>query len=401
MRVALVHYWLVGMRGGEKVLEAMCDIFPDADIYTHVVDLKSVSDVIKRHKIFTSFISRLPYPRRMYQKYLPLMPMALEQFDMRDYDLVISSESGPAKGIIPNSTATHVCYCHSPMRYLWNMHRQYQDSTSGFTRMMMPPVTHYLRTWDVTTAQRVDAFAANSQTVAARLRRYYHRSSSIIYPPVNTADFAPVRAADFGDYYLMVGELVGYKRPDIAVEAFTRLNKKLVVIGKGEMLAQLKEKAGPSVTMLGSQPFEVLRHHYARCKALIFPGEEDFGIVPVETMASGRPVIAYGRGGATETVQAGKTGLFFEHQSVDALIEAIEQFERTSFDPAEAVARAAEFDREIFKEKFRRFVDLTLSAGPSASHNDLGDFPPVRLNEHGSMNANPGVDSWQGTQISV
>ena len=401
MRVALVHYWLVGMRGGEKVLEAMCDIFPDADIYTHVVDLKSVSDVIKRHKIFTSFISRLPYPSRMYQKYLPLMPMALEQFDMRAYDLVISSESGPAKGIIPNSTATHVCYCHSPMRYLWNMHRQYQDSTSGFTRMMMPPVTHYLRTWDVTTAQRVDAFAANSQTVAARLRRYYHRSSSIIHPPVNTADFSPVKAADLGDYYLMVGELVRYKRPDIAVEAFTRLNKKLVVIGKGEMFAELKEKAGPNVTMLGSQPFEVLRHHYARCQALIFPGEEDFGIVPVETMASGRPVIAYGRGGATETVQAGKTGLFFENQSVAALIEAIEQFERSSFDPAEAVARAAEFDREIFKQKFRRFVDLALSAGPSASHYEPEDVPSVRLNEHGSMNANPGVDSWHGTQFLV
>lgn len=390
MRVALVHYWLVGMRGGEKVLEAMCDLFPDADIYTHVFDADAVSNVIRRHRIFTSFVSRLPYARRMYQKYLPLMPMALEQFDMEAYDLVISSESGPAKGIIPNSGATHVCYCHSPMRYLWNMHRQYQDTATGFTRLVMPPLTHYLRTWDVTTSQRVDAFAANSRTVAARLQRYYHRESSIIYPPVNTRDFSPVSAAEVGDYYLMVGELVRYKRPDIAVDAFNRLNKKLVIIGKGEMLAEIAEKAGPSVTILGSQPFEVLKHHYARCKALVFPGEEDFGIVPVETMASGRPVIAYGRGGATETVQSGKTGLFFESQSVEALIEAIETFERSSFDPADAVARAAEFDTGHFKQRFRHFVDQALSGSASAEAGDPAAFLSTRRTGLASLDANPG-----------
>ncbi|KQV70496.1 glycosyltransferase [Rhizobium sp. Root1220] len=354
------------MRGGEKVLEALCEIFPSADIYTHVCDMSAISDVIKTHKIQTTFIGAMPYAKRMYKRYLPLMPMALEQIDLGAYDLVISSESGPAKGIIPTSPAVHVCYCHSPMRYIWNMYNRYYDSSGLMTRLMMPPLAHYLRTWDVATANRVDDFVANSNTVAQRIKSYYRRDAAVIHPPVDTGAFHPVCADELGDYYLMVGELVSYKRPDLTVEAFNRLKAKLVVIGGGEMLEHLKKIAGPTVTIMGSQPFDVLRHHYARCRALIFPGEEDFGIVPVEAMASGRPVIAFGRGGATETVVADKTGTFFATQTIESLIDAVERFERMDFNPAVAVARASEFRKEVFVQKFRRLVEQSTGVGPLA-----------------------------------
>ena len=368
MRVAIIHYWLVGMRGGEKVLEALCRMYPGADIFTHVYDPLVVSDVIKKHRVYTTFIDRLPYAKRMYKKYLPLMPMALEQVNLNEYDLVISSESGPAKGIIPNSTALHVCYCHSPMRYIWNMYNSYYDSSGLMTRLMMPPLAHYLRTWDVATANRVDDFAANSITVARRIKSYYRRDAEVIHPPVDTSAFHPVPQAEVSDHYLMVGELVGYKRPDLAVEAFNRMKMKLVVIGGGEMLERLRKMAGPTVTIMGPQPFRVLQEQYARCKALIFPGEEDFGIVPVEAMASGRPVIAFNRGGATETVVAEKTGVFFDTQTVDALVEAVEHLERMDLRPGDAVARAAEFRTEIFMRKFASFVNRSTGEQPKVVH---------------------------------
>lgn len=356
MRVAIIHYWLVGMRGGEKVLESLCRMFPDADIYTHVYDPKVISDVINGHNVSTTFIARLPFASKMYKRYLPLMPMALEQLDLSAYDLVISSESGPAKGIIPTSPAMHICYCHSPMRYIWNMYNKYYESSGRLTRILMPPMAHYLRTWDVATSNRVDGFVANSSTVAQRIKSYYRRESEIIHPPVDTQAFAPVSRGDVEDYFLMVGELVGYKRPDLAVEAFNRMGRRLVVIGGGEMLNHLKKIAGPNVTVLGAQPFDVLKHHYARCKALVFPGEEDFGIVPLEAMASGRPVIAYGRGGATETVIPHRTGLFFETQTVDAIIDAVERWQKVDFDPSDAVSRAAQFRTDVFIDKFSAYI---------------------------------------------
>jgi glycosyltransferase involved in cell wall biosynthesis len=285
------------------------------------------------------------------------MPMALEQIDLGAYDLVISSESGPAKGVIPTSPALHICYCHSPMRYIWNMYNRYYDSSRLVTRLMMPPMAHYLRTWDVATANRVDDFVANSTTVAHRIKSYYRRDAAVIHPPVDTTSFRPVPASELGDYYLMAGELVSYKRPELAVEAFNKLKAKLVVIGGGEMLNHLRKIAGPTVTILGSQPFDVLKHHYARCKALVFPGEEDFGIVPVEAMASGRPVIAFGRGGATETVINNKTGVFFGTQTAEELMDAVDRMERLDFNPADAVSRAAEFRRDIFIDRFRNHVE--------------------------------------------
>ncbi|CAM5765477.1 glycosyl transferase [Labrys miyagiensis] len=361
MRIAIVHYWFVGMRGGEKVIEALCELYPQADIFTHVYRPDAVSPTIRRHKVTTSFINSLPAAHKLYKNYLPLMPLALENLDLRGYDLVISSESGPTKGIVPPAEATHICYCHSPMRYVWNMFHDYRERSGLLKRLVMPPIAHYIRNWDAVSATRVDHFVANSKTVSRRIQSYYRRDSDVIFPPVDTTDFQAVDASELGDYYLMVGELVSYKRPDLAVEAFNRTGRKLVIIGGGEMLPKIKAMAGPTVTVLGPQPFSALRHHYARGKALIFPGEEDFGIVPVEAMASGRPVIAFGRGGATETVIADRTGVFFETQSVEAIIEAVERLEKMDIDPVAISAHAQTFGKAVFLEKMKAYVDRRIS----------------------------------------
>ena len=361
MRVAIVHYWLVNMRGGEKVLEALCKIYPQADIFTHVYDPAAVSETIRSHRVTTSFINSLPFARRLYRQYLPLMPLALEQLDLRGYDLIISSESGPAKGIIPPPRALHVCYCHSPMRYLWNMYHEYRRETGPLMRALIPPFAHYLRSWDALVASRVDHFIANSATVADRIERYYRRESDVVHPPVTTECFSIAPRDELGDYYLMVGELVAYKRPDLAIETFNALGKKLIVIGGGQMLDRLRKIAGPTVTLLGPQPFEVLQHHYARCRALIFPGEEDFGIVPLEAMASGRPVIAYGCGGATETVVDGLTGVFFNEQTPQSLTAAIARFEASEFSPERIRAHAQKFGEERFMREMRAKIDFYFS----------------------------------------
>ncbi|MHB2205108.1 glycosyltransferase [Methylobacterium sp. CM6257] len=360
MKVAIVHYWLVGMRGGEKVVEALCNLYPGADIFTHVYAPQSMSPVINAHRVQTSFIDRLPFSATKYKSYLPLMPMALEQLDLRGYDLIISSESGPAKGIIPPSDAIHICYCHSPMRYVWNMYHDYRERTGLFTRLLMPPAAHYVRNWDAISAGRVHEFIANSATVARRIETYYRRQAAVIHPPVDTSAFETVPESEIGDYHLMVGELVRYKRPELAIQAFNRLQKPLIVIGGGEMLRELQGMAGPHVKLLGPQPFDVLKYHYARCQALIFPGEEDFGIVPVEAMASGRPVIAYGKGGVTETVIDGVTGTFFHEQSVDALIDAIHRCKAIALDPGRIARRASEFNVGRFSDEIERFVDTVL-----------------------------------------
>ena len=349
MKVAIVHYWLVGMRGGEKVVESLCRMYPDADIFTHVYVPEAMSDEINRHRVVTSFIGKLPRSTKLYQKYLPLMPLALEQMDLRGYDLIISSESGPAKGVIPPPGSMHVCYCHSPMRYIWNMFHDYRDRAGLLTRTAMPALAHYIRNWDAVSANRVDHFIANSETVAQRLHRYYRRASTVIHPPVDVEAFEVLPEDEIGDYSLMVGELVGYKRADLAVEAFNRTGRRLVVIGGGELLGQLRRIAKPNVEILGPQPFSVLRHHYSRCRSLIFPGEEDFGIVPVEAMASGRPVVAFRRGGATETVVDGLSGVFFDEQSVDAIIAAEERARSINWHPAEIAQYARNFSASVFE----------------------------------------------------
>ena len=361
MKVAIVHYWLVGMRGGEKVLEALCEMYPQADIFTHVYVPEMVSDRIRQHRVIPTFINALPRAATMYKTYLPLMPIALEQLDLRGYDLIISSESGPAKGIIPPADALHICYCHTPMRYIWNMYHDYRKSAGRVTRLMMPPLAHYLRMWDVASAARVDSFVANSATVATRVRRYYGADSIVIHPPVDTAAFSVAPLAELDDYYLMAGELVAYKRPDLAVQAFNEMKLKLVVIGGGEMLDKLRRLAGPTVTVLGQQPFDVLKRHYARCRALIFPGEEDFGMVPVEAMASGRPVVAFGKGGATETVTNGVSGVFFTEQTVEAISLAVGALAAMEVDPEKIAKQADRFGRDQFFEKMRAHIDGLLA----------------------------------------
>jgi glycosyltransferase involved in cell wall biosynthesis len=341
-------------------------MYPQADIFTHVYVPDMVSAQIRQHKIIPTFINALPRASKMYKTYLPLMPLALEQLDLRGYDLVISSESGPAKGVIPPAAALHVCYCHTPMRYIWDMYHDYRSNAGRITRLMMPPLSHYLRTWDVTSVARVDSFVANSATVASRIRRYYGVESTVIHPPVDTDSFAAVPPSELEDYYLMAGELVSYKRPDLAVRAFNDMKRRLVVIGGGEMLDEIRRIAGPTVTVMGSQPFEILKHHYARCRALIFPGEEDFGMVPVEAMASGRPVVAFGRGGATETVAKGTSGVFFEEQTVEAISSAIRSLAGIEIDPEKIAAHASQFGRDQFFQKMRAHIDGLLAKKASA-----------------------------------
>jgi glycosyltransferase involved in cell wall biosynthesis len=367
MNVAIVHYWLVGMRGGEKVIEALCDLYPQADIFTHVYAPDMISEKIRKHKIIPSFINSLPGAQKRYKTYLPLMPMALEHLDLRGYDLIISSESGPAKGVLAPAGAVHVCYCHTPMRYIWNMYHDYRQGAGRLTRAMMPMLAHYLRMWDVTSSHRVDSFIANSSTVAARIRRYYGLSAEVIYPPVDIDAFHVAEPAKIGDFYLMAGELVSYKRPDLAVKAFNEMGLKLVVVGGGEMLEELRRMAGPTVEVLGQQSFDVLKDHYARCQALIFPGEEDFGMVPVEAMASGRPVIAFRRGGAMETVVDGETGLFFEEQSVEAIASAVQRFQSFTVDSVKISEHARRFAKDHFLTKFKFHVDTLMEARRSAS----------------------------------
>lgn len=361
MRVALVHYWLVTWRGGEKVLKGIADLFPEADIYTHVADPQLVAREFSGRRVATTFIGRLPFAQRHYQKYLPLMPLALEQLDLREYDLVISSESGPAKGVIVAPHAVHVCYCHSPMRYAWDRYHDYRAHSGPLTRAVMAPLLHYIRLWDQLSAQRVDQFIANSSFVARRVQAYYRRGAQVIHPPVAIHEFDASRQSE--DFYLAVGQLVSYKRPDLLVEAFNASGRRLVVIGEGEMLAGLRRIAKPNIELLGAQSFQVLRDHYARCRALVFPGIEDFGIVPVEAMASGKPVIALGYGGVAETVIDGLTGLLFKEQTAKGVIDAVERFATIErrFDREAIRAHVEQFSERRFKDSFAAAVEEAIA----------------------------------------
>ena len=376
MRVALIHYWLVTWRGGERVLKAIGDLFPDADLFTHVADPALIAREFPGRSVRSTFIARLPFARRWYPRYLPLMPLALEQLDLRDYDLVISSESGPAKGVIVAPHATHICYCHSPMRYLWDRYHEYYGAAGPITRLAMAPAFHSMRTWDQVSAQRVDHFVANSAFVASRIRQYYRRDAEVIHPPVAVDRFGAHPAVATEDFYLWVGQLVPYKRPDLLIDAFNALDRPLVVIGDGPMLGALKRRAKPGIRFLGPQAEAVIADHYARCRAVVFPGVEDFGIVPVEAMASGTPVIAFDRGGVRETVRDRLTGLLFREQSVPALIDAVKTFEALPpFDRAVLREQAARFAEARFKSRLSALVGRVL-AGGSAPAVDGGDPGP-------------------------
>jgi len=342
-RTAIVHYWLTGMRGGERVLERMLRLWPGADLFTHVYAPDAVSREIRARRVTTSFIDRLPGARRHYQKYLPLMPLALEQFDLSAYDLVLSSESGPAKGVIARPDAAHVSYVHSPMRYLWDHYHEYRASAGWLTRVLMPPLFHYLRGWDAASAARVDRLVANSTFVRRRIARAWGRDAEVVHPPVSVDEFR-VDPEPCGEY-LWVGQMITYKRPAIVVEAFNRLRLPLLMVGDGPLHERMRRLAGPTVRIERRLDFAALKAAYARCRALVFSAHEDFGIVPVEANAAGRPVLAFGRGGVTDSIVPGVTGQFFAGQTADDVIAGVETLERwlPRFDPADAVANAARF----------------------------------------------------------
>jgi glycosyltransferase involved in cell wall biosynthesis len=354
MKVAIVHYWLVGMRGGEKVLECLCELYPDADIYTLVMDRSKLSSTIAKHKITTSFLQKLG-GRHFYQKLLPLMPPALEAFDLSGYDLILSSEAGPAKGIVPPPDSVHICYCHSPMRYIWDLYPEYYKRSGWLGRLALTLTSSWLRAWDVTTSLRVDHFIANSAFVAKRIEKYYRRESTVIHPPVDLARFA--LSGTVGDYYLCAGQITPYKRVDLAIEACKRLGRRLVIIGSGAT-SEMRRRAGENVTFLDKVDDETMARYFSQCRALLFPGVEDFGIVPLEVMASGRPVIAYRRGGALETVAEGRTGVFFDRQTVESLVQAITDFETRidDFDPVALREHAEGWNRATFKARLSAFI---------------------------------------------
>ncbi len=359
MRVALVHDWLTGMRGGEKCLEVLCEIFPDAPIYTLVHRQGRVSPAIEAHAIHTSFIQSLPGARTKHQPYLALFPSAIERFDLSAYDLVVSTSHCVAKGARVRSDAVHVCFCHTPMRYVWDQYDAYWGATvaSPFTRLVMPVLATYLRMWDVTTTPRVTHFLTNSRNVERRIRATYGRESEVLGMWIDTARFRPPPAnARRDDVDLVVSALVPYKRIDLAVLAANHLRRELVIIGTGPEEKRLRALAGPTVSFLGWTSDDEIVAWMQRARALVFPGEEDFGLVPLESIACACPVVAYGRGGALETVTDGVTGVHVREQTVRALCEGLQRVDRVSIDAATAARHVAPFTRAVFRRRMEEAI---------------------------------------------
>ncbi|PWB47612.1 MAG: glycosyltransferase family 4 protein [Candidatus Methylomirabilota bacterium] len=355
------------MRGGERCLEAFCGLFPRADLFTLLHREGSVSKAIEERQIRTSAIQRLPFAASCYRYYLPLFPWAIERFKLDGYDLILSSSHCVAKGVKPPPQALHIAYVYTPMRYIWDMQDAYTAAgrMGPVSRRMLCAVSDRLRRWDTAVNGRVDHFIAISHHVADRIRRHYGREAVVIYPPVETVRFHIAERTD--DYYLVAGAFAPYKRIDLAIEACNRLRRRLVIVGEGQEETRLRRIAGSTIEFVGWRSDREVADLLSRCRALIFPGEEDFGILPVEAMASGRPVIAYGKGGATETVipltphpsPLTPTGIFFDEQNVEALIRAVELFERSSdrFDPGALRTYALTFDRSVFEKRIAGYID--------------------------------------------
>lgn len=358
MRVALVHDYLNQYGGAERVLEALQALFPEAPVYTSIYDPRAMPAAWRDWEIRPSFMQRLPGWRRLFRLYLPWYPLAFESFDLRGYDLVLSSSSAFAKGVIPPDGARQVCYCHNPPRFLWQTATYLEHERIGrLGRLLLQPLLHRLRVWDVTASARVDTFIANSHNVAARIGRLYRRESVVIHPPVEIAAFPP--AQERGTYFLTGGRLVPYKRFDLPVVACSRLDLPLRVYGQGRDRARLAALAGPSVQFAGRVSQEELARLYRDCRAYIFPGEEDFGISPLEAMACSRPVIAYAAGGALESVVEGVTGTFFRRQDPAALVQVLERFDDQAFDRAAIRRHAERFDRAHFQAQIGQLIERT------------------------------------------
>lgn len=385
MRVAIAHHWLVTQGGGERVLEALASMFPDADIFTLLAAPQLVPSSLKDRRITQSFLARIPWSSRLHRHLLPLYPLAVEQLDLRGYDLVITSDAGPMKGVILEPGAVHICYCHAPMRYLWNQYHEYRKELSGLAQGAFSLSAHYVRAWDYAAAQRVTSFVANSENVSRRIQQYYMRPSAVLYPPVDTGAAHLDAATD--DCYLAVGRLVAYKRIDLIIAACNRLQRNLRVIGTGPEERNLRALAGPTIEFLGQVPDETLWREYARCRAFVFAAEEDFGLAPVEAQACGRPVIAFGKGGALESVSithAGawhgrSTGLFFAQQSVHALCDAILDFEarEDEFDPVFIRKWARQFDTSYFLQGFRKLVEGAMKSHQRSEFAGYATTAPV------------------------
>ncbi|GMO45724.1 MAG: glycosyltransferase [Treponemataceae bacterium] len=362
MKVAIVHYWLVNMRGGEKMLEALLELFPEADIFTHVYDPAAVSTLIRSHNVYTTRVQKLPFAVKLYQKYLPFMPGALKELDVTGYDLVISSESGPAKGVVPAPDAYHICYCHSPMRYLWDMYHEYFRGAGFLTRFFMKRMVPSLRLWDVASANLVDRFITNSRYTAKRIARCYNRAADVVFGPVALERFLAIERSPSPtpeDFYLFFGQLAGYKRADLAIEACIKSGRRLVVAGSGAGKKLLSAQKTGLVSFLGRVSDAELDSLFSRARALIFPGIEDLGLVPIEANAAGLPVIAYRKGGALDTVKENVTGIFFDEQTPESLIAALDTFENNEHlfkDRSAFTTHVRQFSKEAFKERVQKII---------------------------------------------
>ena len=363
MKVAIVQEWLVTVGGSDKVVKAILDVFPDADIYT-LVAKKEVCDElgIPWGKVHTSFIQKMPLGTKKHRAYLPLFPFAIEQFDLRGYDVVISSSHCVAKGILTKADQLHICYCHSPIRYCWDMYNEYLEEShldKGFKSWLVRLMLHPIRQFDAIAGSRVDYYISNSDYVGQRIRKTYRRKATTIHPNIDISNFELCN--DKKEYYLASSRLVAYKKIDTIIEAFNQMpDKKLVVIGGGPNLEAYRKLAKDNVTVMGYQPFDVLKDKMQHAKAFVFAADEDFGMIPIEAQSCGTPVIAYGHGGSLETVNGGKTGLFFNEQTPEAIVEAVNRFEAMGsqpFAPADCRQWAEGFSEERFKREIKEFVE--------------------------------------------
>src|SRR6059058_2383426 len=364
MKVALVHDYLNQMGGAERVVLAFHEIFPDAPIYTSIYDPQRVDPAFQKMDIRTTFMQKLPLVTKYHQPYLPFYPFAMESLDLRNYDLVLSSSSAFGKGVITRPETLHICYCHTPMRWCWNYDEYVEREHLGkMARRVLPFLITALRAWDQTSAMRVDHFIANSPVVAERIQKYYRRDAVVIPPPVEAGRFTFDPAIQVEDYFLIVSRLIPYKRIDLAIEACNELQLPLVIIGGGRDLERLKKMAGPTIRFLGRLSDEEVHYYYAHCRAFLFPGEEDFGITPLEAQASGRPVIAYAAGGALASVIDNVTGTFFHKQTVESLMEVLASFDEQRYDPQTIYNHALEFDQPRFRRRIQQFIAAKMSEG--------------------------------------
>lgn len=360
--IVIAHHWLVSQRGGENVLVEIVNEYPDAEIITLVVtrNLKNLHPVFRNKKIKSSLLSLVPYAEKIYKHFLPIYPILIGLLKVNKKSrLLLSSDASMIKGIRKSRNTKHICYCHSPPRYIWDLSDEYMSSFNFFIRFVFRLIIPLLRKFDLKSAKNVDYFIANSAFVQERIRRIYNRDSMLIYPPVTLADFQLSQKSE--NFYLIVSALVPYKRIDIAVDAFSKLGRKLIIIGNGSEINVLKEKATSNIIFLRNQPKEVLIDHYQRCKAFIFPGIEDFGITPLEAQACGKPVVAFRGGGALETVWDGRTGVFFDSQTSQSLIEAIQHLDSLKINPHECRENAKRFSPENFREQLKVFIESKIN----------------------------------------